>query len=168
MILVTDVNSGGESVYTYLLESTKLIRIGKIRSIAIICLTSQFRSHMHRFIVKHVFAFANMPLCCGLIKLSATMWTLNVITGITGWRWWQVGGVYSFRYRCLILLGRTNRIDEILVFAPPIRFHLRFFRCLKQHGNISAFIFWLRLLSRQIRLTNYLDIDCLTFSNINI
>lgn len=117
----------------------------KIRSIAVIYLASQFRSHMQRFIMQHVFALANMPLCCGFIELSATMGTLNIVAGITGWRWWQVGGIYSFRYRCLILLGRTDRIDEIFVFAPPIGFHLWFFCCLKQCENISVFIFLLCL-----------------------
>ena len=102
-------------------------------------LTLRFRrSRVYWLIVQHVLAFGNVTLGGGLIEFSSAMGTLNVIAVIANrWRW-QIAELASCGQVCLHLLGRAYGVNEILVFAPPVRLHLWFLRFLK-HAKRQPF-----------------------------
>lgn len=86
---------------------------------------------MYRLIVQHVLAFGNVTLSGGLIEFSSAMGTLNVIAVIANRRRWQIAELPSCGQVCLHLLRRAYGVNEILVFATPVRLHLRLLRSLE-------------------------------------
>lgn len=78
--------------------------------------------------MQHVLAFGNVPFRGGLVEFSATVRTLDIIAGVTGRGWRQIPQVPTCRQVRLHHLGGTNRLDEFLVFAPPIWLQLRLLR----------------------------------------
>lgn len=96
------------------------------------------RSRVFWLIVQHVFAFGNVTLGGGLIEFSSAVGTLNVIVVIANRRRWQIAELASSGQVCLYLFGRAYGVNEILVFAPPIRLYLRLLRFLKHAKRQSV------------------------------
>lgn len=93
-------------------------------------------------LVLHTFANRDVPLRGGRIELSAAVIALDVIAGIAGRRWRQIVHIFTRRQSCLRVSRVADRVDEVLVFAPPIRFGYRLLRLrLKTYKRVSAFVF---------------------------
>lgn len=84
--------------------------------------------------MQHMLALGNVPFRGGLVEFPATVRTLDIIAGVAGRGWRQILQTPTCRQVRLHYLSRANRLDKLLMFAPPVRLEVRLLR-LKRHKN---------------------------------